>query len=190
MPASLIMATTRTLLRFAALSAAAALPAGLLSSGDGDTVRPGEVLAQVNEMCCLEIPLNMFVTCQMMVLDPASGKIRFANAGHNLPYQCSAQGVVELRATGMPLGLMPGMVYDEKETILAEGDCLVLYSDGLTEAHNLERDMYGSARLEEQLWANAGESGLIGALLNHLREFTGPDWEQEDDITCVVLKRT
>ena len=81
-------------------------------------------------------PTKMFVTCLYGVIDPASGRFRFANAGHNLPYARTADGAVELRATGMPLGLLPGMDYEEKEAWIAPGESLLLYSDGVTEAHS------------------------------------------------------
>jgi serine phosphatase RsbU (regulator of sigma subunit) len=179
MPAALIMATTRSLLHFAALY-----------MKDREPVRPGEILARVNEMCCPEIPVNMFVTCLIALVNLESGLTRFANAGHSLPYQRTSQGIVELRATGMPLGLMPGMVYEENETALAEGDSLILYSDGLIEAHNPQGEMYSSARLRAQLAIDPAGAGLIHSLLNQLAEFTGPGWEQEDDTTCVVLERS
>ncbi len=81
--------------------------------------------------CARTSRANMFVTCLYGVLDPATGLLRYANAGHNLPIVQSGGGVSELRATGMPLGLMPGMSYEEKEAILAPGASVLLYSDGL-----------------------------------------------------------
>jgi phosphoserine phosphatase RsbU/P len=179
MPAALIMATTRSLLHFAAQ----------FTIGEG-LVCPGEILARVNEMCCPEFPPGMFVTCLVAVVDLESGLTRYANAGHNLPYQRTSQGAVELRATGMPLGLMPGMVYEEKETIMAVGDSLVLFSDGLVEAHSPQKEMYGSARLRAGLAGGSNGAGIIGSLMGQLEEFTGPGWEQEDDITCVILERS
>jgi phosphoserine phosphatase RsbU/P len=164
MPAALIMATTRSLLYFATLYA----------KTGGGPIRPGDILARVNEMCCTEIPEGMFVTCLFMIVNLESGLTVFANAGHNLPYRRSSQGIIELRATGMPLGLMPGMDYEEEEAIVREGDSLILTSDGLIEAHNSQGEMYGSKRLQEQLASNAGGAGLIQGLLNHLVEFNGP----------------
>jgi serine phosphatase RsbU (regulator of sigma subunit) len=177
MPAALVMAVTRTLLRFAALSAA-----GL---EDG---RPGQALSAVNEICFAEIPANMFITCLFAVADMHTGRVRFANAGHTLPLQCSSRGVVELRAAGMPLGLLPDRVYDEHETTLAPGDCLFLCTDGLIEAHNPQREMYGAHRLQAHLAADRCRPGRIDTLVSRLSEFTGPG-EQEDDITCVILER-
>jgi serine phosphatase RsbU (regulator of sigma subunit) len=82
--------------------------------------------------------------CLYLVLDPASGRLRYANGGHCLPYRSTDVGAVELDARGMPLGLMPGMVYEEHDTRLAPGDTLLLHSDGLAEAHNADREMFGS----------------------------------------------
>jgi serine phosphatase RsbU (regulator of sigma subunit) len=81
----------------------------------------------------------MFVTCQYIMLDPATGCMQFANAGHNLPYRRTQNGVLEMRATGMPLGLMPDMTYDEKEILITPGESVLFYSDGLVEAHNVRR---------------------------------------------------
>jgi serine phosphatase RsbU (regulator of sigma subunit) len=179
MPAALVMSTTHSLVKYALL----------YGKGD-DVVRPGEVLARVNEMCCLEMPRNMFVTCLVAVVDLKSGITCFANAGHNLPFLRTSGEVVEMRATGMPLGLMQGMVYEEIETVLERGDALILISDGLVEAHNSQREMYGASRLRQQLAGDPGRDGFIALLLNGHKEFTGSAWEQEDDITCVVLERS
>ena len=98
----------------------------------------------------------MFVTCFYAILDPASGRLRYANAGQDLPYLRHADGTVdELRAAGMPLGLMTGMRYDERETSLLPGDSLLFYSDGLVEAHDPEREMFGFPRLMTLLGAHA-----------------------------------
>jgi anti-sigma regulatory factor (Ser/Thr protein kinase) len=153
-------------------------------------VDPGEVLERVNEHLCPDIPENMFVTCLYGVLEPATGRLRFANAGHNLPCVRSGSRVVELRATGMPLGLMPGMRYDEAEAVLEPGAQILLYSDGLVEAHNEEREMYGTPRLTE-LFASLGrDDRLIDRLLGSLQAFSGGAVEQEDDITLVSLRRS
>jgi serine phosphatase RsbU (regulator of sigma subunit)/anti-sigma regulatory factor (Ser/Thr protein kinase) len=173
-PAALVMATTHSILRAEAPR----------------LVSPGEVLRRANDLLVTEMPAHMFVTCLYAVLDPASGRLRYANAGHNLPYLRSEDGVGELRATGMPLGLLPGMAYEEKEATLAPGDDLLLHSDGLAEAHSPERQMFGFPRLAKL--AAEGKSGqeLIDLLLNELAKFTGPGWEQEDDITLVTLRRS
>jgi anti-sigma regulatory factor (Ser/Thr protein kinase) len=152
-------------------------------------VAPSEVLTRANELLVDEMPAHMFVTCLYAVLDPASGRLRYANAGHNVPYVATEDGVTELRATGMPLGLLPGMVYEEKEATLAPGDTVLLHSDGLAEAHNSEREMFGFPRVAALTGEASDGQVLIDRLLKELQEFTGPDLEQEDDITLVTLGR-
>src|SRR3954451_8161623 len=173
-PAALVMSATRTLIRASAQR----------------LIEPGEVLARVNDHLCPDMPAKMFVTCLYSVLDPSSGHLRFANAGHDLPYVKTAGGIVELRARGMPLGLMPGMVYEEKDAILAPGESVLLHSDGVVEAHDPERDMFGFPRLKETMADAPGGQELIDRVLRDLDAFTGPDAEQEDDITMVTLQRS
>ena len=172
-PAALVMATTHSILRAEAPR----------------LIAPSEVLTRVNELLVDEMPAHMFVTCLYAVLNPATGRLRYANAGHNVPYVSTEAGVTELRATGMPLGLLPGMEYEEKEATLAPGDTVLLHSDGLAEAHNAQREMFGFPRVAALTGeANDGEV-LIDRLLKELQEFTGPGLEQEDDITLVTLGR-
>ncbi|MEO5634926.1 SpoIIE family protein phosphatase [Gaiella sp.] len=172
-PAAMVMAAARSLLR---------------ASGQR-VVSPGEVLERVNDLLCPDIPEKMFVTCLYLVVDPSTGHVRYANAGHNLPYARTADGSMELRAKGMPLGLLPGMKYDEHEAMMSPGDGLLLYSDGVTEAHGAEREMFGTPRLVDHV-ADPASGDLIDGLLTQLQRFTGDDWEQEDDITLVTLTRT
>ncbi len=177
-PAAIVMATTRTMLRAAAQR--------LFS--------PGEVLKRVNDVLVTDIPPNMFVTCLYAILDPESGRLVYANAGHDLPYRRRAgrnEGAEELRATGMPLGLLPGMAYEEKQIVLEKGESVLFYSDGLVEAHDPRHDMFGFPRLQGLVGAHrSGGSSLVGFLLSELARFTGEGWEQEDDITLVTLERS
>jgi serine phosphatase RsbU (regulator of sigma subunit) len=173
-PAALVMATTHSILHGDAL--------GLVS--------PGAVLQRANDRLYLDIPAHMFVTCLYMVLDPMSGRLRYANAGHNLPYLATPDGVEELRATGMPLGALPDMTYEENEARLAPGDSILLYSDGLVEAHNPAGEMFGFPRLQQVVENSSGSERLIDECLTALRAFVGRDWEQEDDITLLTLRRS
>src|SRR5215218_1249851 len=174
MPAALVMATTRGMLRAVVQS---------LES-------PGEVLAKVNEALVADIPSSTFVTCFYAILEPKSGLLRYANAGHDLPYLRHGSGEAEeLRARGMPLGLMAGMSYEEKEIILAPGDSALFYSDGLVEAHNPKREMFGFPRLGRLVAEHAEGEPLVDFLMEDLYSFTGEGWEQEDDITLVTLQR-
>jgi serine phosphatase RsbU (regulator of sigma subunit)/predicted ester cyclase len=152
---------------------------------------PGEVLAQVNEALLARIPPNMFVTCFYAILDPNSGHLVYANAGHSLPCCPREDAATELSARGMPLGLMPGMRYEEKETILGPGEGVLFYTDGLIEAHNPQGEMFGTPRLRSLLGEHPmGGADLSATLLEELYSFTGEGWEQEDDITLLTLKRS
>jgi serine phosphatase RsbU (regulator of sigma subunit) len=132
----------------------------------------------------------MFVTCFYAILDPESGSLIYANAGHDLPYLHRDGEAEELRARGMPLGLMPGMEYEEKQTILEAGEAVLLYSDGLVEAHDPEGEMFGFPRLRDLIAEHAEKESLEEALLEDLYSFVGEGWEQEDDITLLTLKRS
>jgi serine phosphatase RsbU (regulator of sigma subunit) len=151
---------------------------------------PGEVLSRVNEAVLARIPPNMFVTCFYAILDPSSGGLVYANAGHDPPYLRRDGEAEDLRARGMPLGLMPGMGYEEKETILEAGEVALFYSDGLVEAHDLEGEMFGFPRLRALVAEHAEAKPLVDFLMDELRSFTGDGWEQEDDITLMTLQRS
>jgi serine phosphatase RsbU (regulator of sigma subunit)/anti-sigma regulatory factor (Ser/Thr protein kinase) len=173
-PAALVMARTHSILR-----------------GDAPRlVSPARVLEHANELLVAEMPEKMFVTCLYLVLDPRTGHVVFANAGHNLPYVRTADGVIEFRATGMPLGLLPGMTYEEREAVIEPGGNVLLYSDGLVEAHDPSGDMYGFPRLREAMASDLAGGKLIDDLLLRLHAFTGRGWEQEDDITLVTIRRS
>src|SRR5829696_8458283 len=172
-PAALVMASARSMLRAVARASAS----------------PGDVMRRVNDPLATDIPPNMFVTCFYTILDPKSGSLTYANAGHDLPYLHRDGEAEELRATGMPLGLMPEMEYEEKETILEAGDSAVLYSDGLVEAHAPEGEMFGFPRLRALIAEHAEEERPLGDfLLEELYSFVGEGWEQEDDITLLTLR--
>jgi predicted ester cyclase len=175
-PAALVMANTQSVLRAVAQRGGSA---------------PSRALAEANEVLYTYIPPSMFVTCFYAILDPESGHLRYANAGHNLPCKRYDGRVDELRARGMPLGLMPGMSYEESEVVLEPGECVLFYSDGLTEAHDPKGDMFGSPRLRSLLAEHPGDGkALIAYLVEELGRFTGESWEQEDDITLVTLRRS
>jgi serine phosphatase RsbU (regulator of sigma subunit)/anti-sigma regulatory factor (Ser/Thr protein kinase) len=176
MAAALVMANTQSVLR------AIARRRG---------ITPGQVLEEANELMCAYIPPNTFVTCFYGVLNSESGRFRYANAGHDPPYKRHESQVDELRARGMPLGLMPSMFYEEDETSLVAGDDLLFYSDGLVEAHDPKGEMFGFPRLQGLIEAHRSTDSLrIGFLLSELTRFTGKNWYQEDDITLVSLERS
>jgi serine phosphatase RsbU (regulator of sigma subunit)/ketosteroid isomerase-like protein len=173
-PAALVMSTTCGMLRLAAQGSSS----------------PGEMLQRVNEALFPYIPPNMFVTCFYGILDPDSGTFTYANAGHDLPYLCHGGGdAEELRARGMPLGLMPGMRYEEKEIVLHASEAALFYSDGLVEAHDPKGEMFGFPRLRRLVADYGEERSLEEVLLEELYSFVGDGWEQEDDITLLTLQR-
>ncbi len=175
-PAALVMSTTCGMLQ--------AVSQALGSSS------PGEVLERVNETLFARIPPSMFVTCFYAILDPKSGHLSYANAGHDLPYARRGGSCEELRTRGMPLGLMPGMSYEVKEIVLDAGDSALFYSDGLVEAHDPKGEMFGFPRLRALVAEHGEERSLGNFLLEELYSFVGEGWEQEDDITLLSLRRS
>jgi steroid delta-isomerase-like uncharacterized protein len=175
-PAALVMSTTCGMLQLAAQAL--------------DSSSPGEVLEKVNGTLLSRIPPNMFVTCFYAILEPKSGSLSYANAGHDLPYLRRSGDAEELRARGMPLGLMPGMRYEEQETILEAGEAALFYSDGLVEAHDPKGEMFGFPRLRALVAEHGEEGRLEQFLLEELYSFVGEGWEQEDDITLLTLRRS
>src|SRR3712207_1849201 len=167
-PAALVVTATYSMLR------AVAQALGSFS--------PGEALAQVNETLLARIPPNMFVTCFYAILDPNSGNLNYANAGHDLPYLRHGDDAEELRARGMPLGLMSGMSYEEGEASLRQEDNVLFYSDGLVEAHNPKGEMFGFPRLHAVVAEHVEEErSLEDFLMEELYSFVGEGWQQEDD---------
>jgi serine phosphatase RsbU (regulator of sigma subunit)/predicted ester cyclase len=173
--AALVMACTQSVLR------AVAQRVG---------ITPGKALEETNDVLFAYIPPNMFATCFYAIFDPTDGRLQYANAGHSLPCRWHEGLATDLRASGMPLGLMSGMTYEEKETVLLPGDGVLFYSDGLIEAHDQQREMFGIPRMEEFVVAHPGGAALVESLLTELERFTGMEQEQEDDITLLTLQRS
>ena len=173
-PAALVMASARSMLRALAQASNS----------------PGEVLRRVNDALVTDIPPNMFVTCFYAILDPKYGTLEYANAGHDLPYLWRGGDADELRATGMPLGLMPGMSYEQKEIGLDRGQGVFFYTDGLVEAHDPKGEMFGFPRLRAHVAERGEERSLGEYLMEELYSFVGEGWEQEDDITLLTLRRS
>ena len=172
-PAAMVMAAARGIVRSMALQM--------------DT--PGCVLRRANELLLPTMPPNMFVTCLYAVIDPRDGSVTFANAGHNLPCLTGEARVLEMEARGMPLGLMPDMDYEERCAAIEPGEWVLFYSDGLVEAHNASRDMFGVPRLREVLLNTPANSDLINIVLGAWHDFLADKTDQEDDMTLIVLQR-
>ncbi|PDV99073.1 GAF domain-containing SpoIIE family protein phosphatase [Candidatus Viridilinea mediisalina] len=175
-PAALFMALSRTLLRATAI----------------DGRRPDEVLQRANRLILADSRAGLFVTCFYAILETATGEVSFANGGHNYPllWEAATGEVRQLRAQGIVLGIVPDPRFEVQYCTLQPGDVLLFYTDGVTEAMNLERDLFGDERLTAVLEANHQRSPqeIVHAVLAAVASFVGGQ-SQSDDITMVVLKR-
>ncbi|MFC2046827.1 PP2C family protein-serine/threonine phosphatase [Chloroflexota bacterium] len=137
--------------------------------------------------------INMFVTVFYGILDTDTGILIYCNAGHNPPYLLSTQSdetVQELRNTGMVLGAVEDVTLKQETVQLAAEDVLLLYTDGITEAQNLQQELFGEKRLLETLQANRKRPAkdIQDSILAKVQEFVG-DAPKSDDITSIVIVR-
>jgi phosphoserine phosphatase RsbU/P len=160
----------------------------VLAEDPGDL---GGFMVRLNKATCASCPSNRFITFFFCLLDPASGLVRFANAGHNPPILMRASGAFQMLEGGGPvLGILPIAPYTEMTVQMEPGDMLVLYSDGVTEANNPGYDEFGEERLVEVLRQHRRERAeeIVEAVMKGLNEFASGA-AQADDITLVVAKR-
>jgi serine phosphatase RsbU (regulator of sigma subunit) len=176
MAAAFFMAVTRTLLRGIAAECGSA----------------ADCLARVNETLCRENPIDMFVTALYAELDEATGVVQLVNAGHCEPIVVRADGRTETvrRAGNPPLGVTAGRIFAERSVTLGPGEMLFLYTDGVTEAVNLEGEQFRMARLVEIAQASAGQSPqeLMLTVIGRVEKFSAGTL-QADDITCLAVRR-
>jgi len=181
-PAALFMARTKTLIR---------LVATLLRLPNGAAPEPHEIIARVNEELCRDNEHCMFVTLFFGMLDPARAEVRFCNAGHNAPYIISPrQRVVPIIGTrGKPVGIGAALPYSSTTCKLAPGDCLFLFTDGITEAMDAGGTFFSQDRLEKTLDSLVGEAPrtVVDAIIAKVGEFTGAA-PQSDDIAALALR--
>lgn len=153
---------------------------------------PEKCLAEANRILCIDNDTCMFVTTFYGILDINTGQIQCANAGHNPPYLLKADNSLQeiARNEGVPLGVTESTVYEQHSLILDKGDCLILYTDGITEAMNAQRDLYTEKRFIESIknWPSNQLATLINHILDDLNTFTG-DTPCADDITLLCIKR-
>jgi sigma-B regulation protein RsbU (phosphoserine phosphatase) len=159
--------------------------------------RPDLVLTAVNQRILADTHNKMFVTVFYGVLDPVTGCLIYANAGHNPPYLLQAPGIPgdlleaqELRNTGMPLGILEEANWEAKIIEMASDDMLILYTDGITEAHNRQEELFGNQRLLMAAQANldASVETIQDSILTRVDQFS-KEALQGDDVTLMVLKR-
>ena len=172
-PAAFFMAVART-----NLNALAATASG-----------PADCLQRTNDVLLTQNPMDLFVTVFYAVFDPATGALTYSNGGHNPPLIRRANGTVEMltAAAGLVLGMFPA-TYEQDSAQLQPGDTLVLYTDGVTEAFNVDAQMYEEARLVERVRADGGGSAktLVASIFDGVIGFSGAA-PQSDDITVAVL---
>lgn len=152
---------------------------------------PGECLAMVNDLLAANNAQSMFVTAFYGIFAADTGKVVYANAGHNPPYRVGGDGQVAMLPTtkGKLLGLFPGKAYATAQIVLDEGESLYLYTDGVTEAQDAAGSLYGERRLEASLTgASHRREDLLLAVLDDVTAFVG-EAQQADDITCLTLSR-
>jgi len=180
-PASLIMAICRSVLR----SQAAQNPS------------PANVLQKVNRQLYPDIKEDMFISMAYLILDHAHNGVILSRAGHDAPllYKSSSQTITPLKPPGMVLGIDSGNVFDRLTSDVAvpleRDDCLVLYTDGVTEAIDMEGDEFGVERMIQSVRASAmnGAPAIVTRLIDDLRNFVGSQ-PQNDDITLIAIRKT
>jgi tetratricopeptide (TPR) repeat protein len=173
--AALYMALTRTLLRSALLQY---------------PTEPARALAAANERILADTHTDMFVTLFCGILDPESGALAYANAGHNPPYLLGSGEARPLHVAGMALGVLGDTVWEEARCHLSAGETLLLYTDGVIDAQGADQQPFGSERLltTTRSYRDGSARGLQEAILSAIHRFVGaaPPY---DDLTLVVLAR-
>ncbi len=181
-PASLVMAVTRTLFRNIAVH----------------TFSPSHIVQTMNMNVCEGNDNCMFVTLFVGVLDLQTGHLRYCNAGHDAPYILKEKGKVESGQSAaaallacdsnLPIGIMSDGQYTEQEADMTSGDMLFLYTDGLTEAENSSHELFGEDRITDVIAAFDGSpQELIASMTGVVRQFVG-DYEQSDDLTMLAIQ--
>ena len=171
-PASLVMAVTRSLFR----------------TVSAHEKSPQRIVTAINDSMSEMNEANMFVTFFCGVLDLRNGHLRYCNAGHNAPVLVTAEGRHELPVeANLPLGVIPGMSFSEQETDLSTGTGLFLYTDGLTEAENIGHDLFGEERMFAALDGKQGSHQQIDTMTKAVQDFVG-EAPQSDDLTMLYIR--
>jgi sigma-B regulation protein RsbU (phosphoserine phosphatase) len=180
-PAALFMARTKTMLRMVAT---------LYRAPDGSPMQPHRIIEKVNQELSLENEQGMFVTVFLGILDPESATLSYCNAGHNKPYLLRPNGISSVAgAHGKPLGIRPDFTYQTESFTLHPGDGLFVYTDGITEAFDRERELFSDERLEDALRSLAAASAMevVAGVVERVRQFAA-DAAQSDDIAAMALR--
>jgi sigma-B regulation protein RsbU (phosphoserine phosphatase) len=162
-----------------------------LRRADGSQPSPAEIVATVNRELCRDNPEMMFVTLFFGRLDPRTGAVRFTNAGHNPPYLLIGNAATPITAAkGRPLGVRADSSFETGELVLAPGEAIYLYTDGVTEAANKNEELFTEARLEAALRGTASRpiKAIVNAVTDAVRSFADGA-PQSDDITALAIRR-
>jgi sigma-B regulation protein RsbU (phosphoserine phosphatase) len=183
MAAALFMARTKSLIRIAT---------DLMRSRDGPSAAPADIIARVNRELCQNNGDMMFVTLFFAMLRPSNGEVEFCNAGHNAPYRLNGQGLAPIEGgKGIILGVRPDAVYATGRTSLAPGESIYVFTDGVTEAANLEGELFAETRLESVLRTASGcasAAAIVKSVGDAVRAFVGTALPS-DDITMLTVRR-
>ncbi|MEI8044443.1 MAG: fused response regulator/phosphatase [Verrucomicrobiota bacterium] len=156
-----------------------------------EVAEPERILARLNDELAADNPSGMFVTFLCGVFEPLSGRLTLANAGHCRPVLLPAGELPRwaVRNLGTALGFEPGLTFERTELTLREGDTLILYTDGVSEAFNPQDECYGTDRLLVDAATFAGEPApaIVAGLLQRVRAFAGTA-PQSDDIAILALR--
>ena len=163
-----------------------ALVQGAFAAQVASVQSPAVLMAHVNRTLIRRAIQSRFVTVVYGLLQP-DGAFTYSNAGHNPPLLITRTGVRRLETGGLILGLFPEATYDQETIQLEDGDLLVVFSDGVTEAMNAEEEQFGEERLLACLDATDTTSGVLDTILASVRTFSGRT-AQADDVTALVLK--
>ena len=179
MGAALFMALSRTLIRTFAVE---------------QDAQPAAVLAAANHRILADTHAGLFVTVFYGIVDPSSGDLVYANAGHNPAYLFGARDgetIDELERTGVPLGILDGATWQQQRVQLAAGAVLMLYTDGITEAQDAEEGFFDEERLREAARASLGRSAaeMQEAVIKRVGAFVG-EAPQSDDMALVIVVRS
>ena len=174
-PAALFMAVTKTMIKSTA----------------GDDHSPASIMTRVNDEISRDNPKCMFITLWLGILDTITGEFRYTNAGHPYPYLKRPDGGVETlqHVHGPVVGAMEGMAYGEDSIYLGQGDQLLVFTDGITEAMDVTDQLYGEDRIINlfRLAENCNPDDLVAATLESVETFAG-EAEQADDITILAIE--
>jgi phosphoserine phosphatase RsbU/P len=180
-PAALFMARTKTMLRMVAT---------LYRAPGGSPMQPHRIIEKVNEELSLENEQGMFVTVFLGILDPESATLSYCNAGHNKPYLLRQNGITRVAGVhGKPLGIRPDFTYQTESFTLHPGDGLFVYTDGITEAFDRNKELFSDERLEDALRSLAAASAMevVAGVVERVRQFAA-DTAQSDDIAAMALR--